>query len=97
LIQETLASRQEAARQAEVLIEAETQRFHQKSQHIAKAAHIQSWYQQAHAYRDQQVAAALHRLEHGSDAKEVIHQLAHRLTQQLLHMPMQKLKEEDNI
>lgn len=95
LIQETLASRQEAARQAEAIIEVEMLRYHKKSQHIAKAAHIQSWYQQAHTCRDQQVAAALHRLEHGGDAKEVIHQLAHRLTQQLLHMPLQILKEED--
>lgn len=95
LIHETLASRQAAALQAEAIIEAETLRFHKKSQHIAKSAHIQSWYQQAHTCRDQQVAAALHRLDHGSDAKEVIQQLAHRLTQQLLHVPMQLLKGDE--
>lgn len=95
LIEETLRQRKEAAAQAEAIIEMTTQQFQQKMHHLAKVPQIKALYQQAEQYRDQQVSHAMQRIANGVSVEQVVQQLAHRLTQQLLHLPVSLLKESE--
>lgn len=95
LIQETIESRRDAASLAEAIIDVETTHFAKKLQHSNLAPKIQALYQQAGISRDEQLAAALQRLKNGATVEAVLHQLAHRLTQQLLHIPVTLLREKE--
>ena len=95
LIEESIAERHIAARQCDAIIEVEMVHFSKKLHHLQKAPKIKALYQQANACRDQQVKEALHALTNGVSPEAVVQQLAHRLTQQLVHIPALMLKEND--
>lgn len=93
-IQETILSRHEAATQAETIVDIETANYATKLQHRALAPHISALNQQARVIRDEQVAEALHSLHNGVAVEAVVQKLAHRLTQQLIHIPIKMLRDK---
>ncbi len=95
LIQETWQSRRDAALQAEAIIDMETRHYAKKIRHMALAPQISALNQQANKIRDQQLTEALHSLAKGAAVETVLQHLAHKLTQQLLHIPMKLLRDRE--
>lgn len=93
IIEEGLKSRQEAAEMAEDIIETQTMHFMNwlKSLHAVKT--LCCFRGQAEKMRDQAVQNALRQLDTGRPAKEVVQELAHQLTNKILHQPSIQIKQ----
>ncbi len=91
VIEENLQSRREAAAQAEELVDAQVQNFMGwlKSQ---DAVHlIRAYRSRAEAVKGAAVDQALRMIQQGKPTEDVIRQLAHNLTNKLIHDPTQAL------
>ncbi len=93
IIQENLASRQQAAEQAEEIVTTQTQHFIYwlRSQNAIEL--VCQYRQQAEQYRDQAINQALRQLHNGHSAEQVIQTLAYQLTNKIIHTPTTKLKQ----
>ncbi|MGH8053201.1 MAG: glutamyl-tRNA reductase [Stenotrophomonas sp.] len=92
-VEENRRSRREAAAEAEAIIDLQVGRY----QDNLRAAQLQTPIRQLRAFgeasRAELLAKARQQLAHGKDADEVLEQLAHGLTNRLLHPPTAALRQ----
>ncbi len=92
IIDANLKNRGASAEQAEALVELQT-RHYMRQLHIANIGDIISQFRrEAHRRRDETLLKAMTDLEHGRDPRIVASQLAHQLTNKILHQPTLKLR-----
>ncbi len=87
VIEEGRQSREEAAHQAEEIIENEVEHFMGWLRSLDAVDTICAYRQQAEKLRDEALANARRQLAAGKDANDVINELARTLTNKLLHQP----------
>jgi glutamyl-tRNA reductase len=92
VIQENLRSRQEAAEQAEEIIELQTTELMGWLRSLDAVDMIQSYRRQAEDLRDQVLGRAQRMLAGGKPPEEVLRFLAHTLTNKLLHTPSTRIR-----
>jgi len=93
IIQEGLRSRQEAAQQAEEIIDQQVSHFMHWLQSLNAVATIRAYREQSQAYSDEELKHALSLIAKGMPAEMVLQQFAHRLTNKLIHTPSVTLKQ----
>ncbi|MDH5326991.1 MAG: glutamyl-tRNA reductase [Gammaproteobacteria bacterium] len=93
IIQEGLKSRQEAAAQAEEIIDTQVSHFMNWIQSLESVSTIRAVRDQAEIKRDQELQRALQLIQSGKDPAQVMEQLANRLTNKLIHEPSTQLKQ----
>ena len=93
IIQEGLRSRQEAAAQAEEIIEVQVSHFMNWIRSLDAVDTIRAVRERAETKRDTELDVALKQIAAGKDPETVLKQLAHRLTNKLLHEPSAQLKQ----
>jgi glutamyl-tRNA reductase len=93
IIQEGLKSRQEAAAQAEDIIDTQVSHFMNWIQSLGAVSTIRGVREQAIQLRDDELQQALKLIQAGKDPQQVLEQFAHRLTNKLIHQPSVQLKQ----
>lgn len=93
IIDEGLKSRQEAARQAEEIIDIQVTHFMSWLQSLNAVSTIRDYRAQAQHIREAELHKALQRLAAGENATEVMQKLAHTLTNKLTHAPSTQLRQ----
>ena len=93
VIQENMASRQEAARQAEEIIEVQAEHFMGWLRSLDAATTIRAYRAQADAIRREVLEKAKKQLAQGKDPQQVLEFLAHTLTNKLVHAPSSALRQ----
>ena len=93
IIQEGLKSRQEAAAQAEEIIDTQVSHFMNWIQSLGAVSTIRGLREQAIELRDAELELALKLIEDGKNPQQVLEQFAHRLTNKLIHQPSVQLKQ----
>lgn len=93
VIAENRRSRQEAAQQAEEIIDAQVAHFLDWLRLQGSADIIRELRSSAERVRDEMLERALRELAHGDAAEDVLRHLAHALTNKLLHAPTVALRE----
>jgi glutamyl-tRNA reductase len=88
-----LRSRQQAAREADVLIETHVQRFSEQLQSLNAVPTIRAVREHAGVLRDDTLEQARQMLRNGQPADDVMRFLADTLTNRLLHSPTAYLRE----
>ncbi len=97
VVAENLKLREEAARQAEVLIETQAQEFARWLESRDSAATIQEIRARARSSRDEVLEKARRRLASGQSPEEVLAFLADTLSNKILHAPSQALRRADAV
>ncbi|SFC03381.1 glutamyl-tRNA reductase [Marinospirillum celere] len=93
VIDENLAARREAARQAEELISGSVQEFLRSLRVRDAGRMIGEFRRNAQELADTELQLALSQLDQGQDAREVLQRLTRSLTNKWLHHPTLKLRE----
>ncbi|MCG6970482.1 MAG: glutamyl-tRNA reductase [Gammaproteobacteria bacterium] len=93
IIQEGLRSRQEAAEQAEEIIDTQVSHFMNWIRSLGAVDTIRAVRENAEVKRDVELELALKQIAAGKDPEIVLKQFAHRLTNKLLHVPSTQLKQ----
>ena len=93
MVNDNRSARLHASRQAEVLVEEAAKSFWETQRLRVASAAVSRCRQDAAELRDQALQDALFRLRAGKPAEAVINQLAHELTNKLLHAPTVKLRQ----
>jgi glutamyl-tRNA reductase len=93
VIQENLRSRQEAARQAEEIIEQHVDEYMGWLRSLNAVELIQDYRCHAEKLRDEVLEKALQQLNKGKSAQEAMQFLARTLTNKLLHTPSSQLRQ----
>lgn len=93
IIQEGLRSRQEAAEQAEEIIDVQVSHFMNWIRSLDAVDTIRAVRETAETKRDIELELALKQIAGGKDPEVVLKQFAHRLTNKLLHEPSTQLKQ----
>ena len=93
IIQEGLKSRQEAAEQAEEIIDTQVSHFMAWLQSLSAVSTIRAVREKAESSRDTELEAAMALLASGKNPEEVLKQFAHRLTNKIIHTPSVQLKQ----
>ncbi len=93
VIQENMRSRQEAALQAQEIIEQHTEEFMGWLRSLDAVSIIQNYRGQAENIRDEVLERALRQLHSGKDPEEVLRYLAHTLTNKILHTPSTQIRQ----
>lgn len=93
VVNENLASRREAARDAEAMLATEVSLFEQQLKTLDAVPTIRQLRDDAEAVRSQTADQARRMLAAGRDPREVVDFLASTLTNRLLHGPSQRLRE----
>ncbi|AZG35082.1 MAG: glutamyl-tRNA reductase [Shewanella psychromarinicola] len=91
IIEQNMASRKEAAEQAELITEDQSHLFMEWIKSLESVNSIREYRSQSLAIKDELVERALNKLSQGSDSEQVILELANRLTNRLIHSPTQAL------
>ena len=91
IIEQNMASRKEAAEQAELITEDQSHIFMEWIRSLESVDSIREYRSQSLAIKDELVERALNKLSQGSDSEQVILELANRLTNRLIHSPTQAL------
>ncbi len=93
VIQENLRSREDAAAQAEEIIELQTTEFMGWLRSLDAVGVIQSYRGQAERLRDEVLERASRMLAGGKPPEEALQYLAHTLTNKLLHTPSVRIRQ----
>lgn len=93
IIHNNLAQRQAAAAQAEVIIEQESTNFMSWLRSQQAVEIIRDYRSQAEQIRAGMEAKALAAIARGANVEQVIHELAYRLTNRLIHAPTKSLQQ----
>jgi glutamyl-tRNA reductase len=93
VIQENMRSRQEAALQAQEIIEQHTEEFIGWMRSLDAVSIIQNYRGQAETIRDEVLDRALRQLSNGKEPEEVLQYLAHTLTNKILHTPSAQIRQ----
>ncbi|MCE9679037.1 glutamyl-tRNA reductase [Shewanella sp. AS1] len=91
IIEQNMASRREAAEQAEVIVEEESHHFMEWIRSLESVDSIREYRTGSMAVKDEEVERAINKLAQGADSEKVILELANRLTNKLIHAPTQAL------
>lgn len=92
IIEQNLAQRQAAALQAESIVAQASHEFMAWLRGQQATRTIRDYRQQADAVRAELEARALAALRQGGDAEQIVHELAHKLTNRLIHGPTKTLQ-----
>lgn len=87
VIEENQRSRENAAREAEEIIEAGAHEFMRQLRSLLAVDTLTALRSQAEQTRDHELEKAMRQLRNGKDAEEVLTQLARGLTNKMLHQP----------
>jgi glutamyl-tRNA reductase len=93
IIQEGMRSRQEAAEQAEEIIDTQVSHFMNWLRSLGAVSTIRAVRENAETQRDVELERAVALLASGKSPEEVMSQLAHRLTNKFVHTPSVMLKQ----
>jgi glutamyl-tRNA reductase len=93
IIQENLKSRQDAAHQAEEIIDTQVTHFMGWLRSLESISTIRAFREQAERLRDETLARALAQLERGEAPEQVMHELARLLTNRLTHTPTVQIRQ----
>ncbi|MES9936328.1 MAG: glutamyl-tRNA reductase [Sedimenticola sp.] len=93
VIDENLRSRQEAAEQAQEIIDFHTEEFMGWLRSLDAVGMIQDYRRQAEEMRNEALDRALKQLNNGKPAEEVLQFLAHTITNKLLHTPSTQIRQ----
>ena len=93
IIQSNLAQRKAAAVQAESIVQQESTNFMAWLRSQGAVETIRDYRSQADQIRAEMEAKALAAIAQGADVEQVIHELAHRLTNRLIHAPTKSLQQ----
>ncbi|QYK00560.1 glutamyl-tRNA reductase [Shewanella psychrotolerans] len=91
IIEQNMASRREAAEQAEVIVEEESHLFMEWIRSLESVDSIREYRTQSMAIKDELVERAINKLAQGGDSEQLILELANKLTNKLIHAPTQAL------
>lgn len=93
IIQEGLRSRQEAAQQAEEIIDTQVVHFMSWLRSLSAVDSIRDYRQNAETMRDEVLRHAMRQLKAGRDMDFVLNELARQLTNKLIHAPCQNMRQ----
>ena len=93
IIQEGLKSRQEAAKQAEEIIDTQVAHFMGWIQSQDAFTLIRQFRDHAQQIRDTELEKALRQLSNGESSEQVLQKLAHALTNKLTHAPSTQIRQ----
>ncbi len=93
IIQEGLNSRKEAAQQAEEIIDVQVSHFMGWLRSLDSISIIREFRECSMAIQQSELEKAVAKLKNGSDAQQVIKQLAHGLTNKLIHAPSCQIRQ----
>ncbi|MGO1248032.1 MAG: glutamyl-tRNA reductase [Oceanisphaera sp.] len=93
IIEQNMAGRQQAAKQAEIIIEEERDHFMAWFRSLESVKLILDYRSQAQLLQQQELTLALQALAQGKDSAQVVQRLARRLTNKLIHTPTQALNQ----
>ncbi len=93
IIQEGLRSRQEAAQQAEEIIDTQVSHFMGWLRSLDAVSTIRSFRDSAETVRDQAIETAIRQLHNGKAADAVLEEMARQLTNKLMHAPCDRMKQ----
>ncbi|QSX36311.1 glutamyl-tRNA reductase [Shewanella sedimentimangrovi] len=91
IIEQNMASRREAAEQAEVIAQEQSFLFMDWIRSLETVDSIREYRDASMAVRDELVEKALNKLAQGADSSQVMLELANKLTNKLIHAPTQAL------
>jgi glutamyl-tRNA reductase len=92
VIDSNLKNRQEAALEAEVIIDKGVDAFKRKQRGLDVVGTLRNFRVKAEQQRDAELDKAIKALERGADPKEVVRELARLLTNKLIHSPSVQMK-----
>ncbi|MGQ6141214.1 hypothetical protein ACUNGZ_27225, partial [Serratia sp. IR-2025] len=93
IIQSNLAQRKAAAVQAESIVQQESTNFMAWLRSQGAVETIRDYRSQADQIRAEMEAKALAAIAQGANVEQVIHELAHKLTNRLIHAPTKSLQQ----
>jgi glutamyl-tRNA reductase len=93
IVSENLASRKQAAEEAETIIDGQVESFQQWHQSLDSLSLITEYRQNSELQKQKLLEKALNGLAEGKDTEQVMKELANKLTNSLIHMPTKALKE----
>lgn len=93
IIEENVRSREDAARQAEELIDIGVEHFNRDIKTLDAVQTVTRLRSHVEALRDQQIDKALKQLNSGTDIEKVLRQFAHSFTNKVLHEPTVVLRQ----
>lgn len=92
VIEENVKSRENAAKEAEALVEQGAREFMHQLRSLGANDTLRALRTKAESVRDLELEKALKQLENGKDATQVMQQLARGLTNKLIHSPSVQMK-----
>ncbi|MGM0524878.1 MAG: glutamyl-tRNA reductase [Pseudomonadota bacterium] len=92
IISENIKNREQAARQAQMIIHQQSEEFGDWLKSLNSVELIRRYRQHSQQIAEQQLQKAQLMLQQGKSPEQVLQLLSHRLTQQLTHQPTQILK-----
>lgn len=92
IIEENVRSREDAARQAEELIEAGVEHYMRELKALDAVNTLTEIRQHVDLLREEQLDKALRQLQNGADAEKVLRTFAHTFSNKVLHKPMTALR-----
>lgn len=92
VIDANMQNRQEAAQEAEKIIEEGVASYEEKLRTLGVVSTLKSFRQKAEQIRDTELEKALKQLDKGEDASKVLSNLARLLTNKLIHSPSVQMK-----
>lgn len=93
VIDESKKSRLAAADKAAIIIAEGVELYRRQVRTLDAVATVKAYRRQAENLRDTELQKALRALESGTDAEQVLHQLARNLTNKIIHTPTTSLKD----
>jgi glutamyl-tRNA reductase len=96
VVEENLETRQAAARDAEKIIESQTQEFMRWLQCLDSVPTIRDLHQQLDAISSEEIERATRRLNAGDDPEQVVRHLARALSRKFAHRPVEGLNHDDS-
>ena len=92
IVDDSLRSRQQEARKADLLIEEGVRLYQEERRSMAAVDTVREYRTMAERLREQELQRALRALNRGDDPEQVLAQLARALTNKLIHAPTAGLK-----
>lgn len=91
IIEQNMASRREAAEQAELIAEDQSHQYMAWVRSLSSVDSIREYRNKSMTVRDELVERAINKLAQGGDSEALILELANKLTNRLIHAPTQAL------
>ncbi|MFQ6372178.1 glutamyl-tRNA reductase [Shewanella sp. YIC-542] len=91
IVEQNMASRREAAEQAELITEEQSLQFMEWVRSLQSVDSIREYRTHCMDIKDELLERSMNKLGQGADAEEVLRELANRLTNRLIHAPTQAL------